>query len=150
MENVSRSSSSTNVASSSILSIIGGVLMVVGGLLAFSMMGIWTQSGMMPWFGNNMGGMMMGGGGEWGMMMSSSSPSYSMMWGTIGVASAISAGLGAIVIIGGYSIQKKPESASSWGVAILVTSIIGLVSMSGFFIGPILGIIGGILALIKK
>ncbi len=149
MENVSRSSSnSTNVAPSSILSIIGGVIMAVGGLLPLSMMGIWTQSGGMPWFGG-MGGMMMGGG--WGMMMSSQlSPSYSMTWGAVGVISAISAGLGAIVIIGGYSIQKKPESTSSWGVAILVTSIIGLISISGFFIGPILGIIGGILALTKK
>ena len=48
------------------------------------------------------------------------------------------------------SIYKKPESLSKWSVAVLVSSIVGLVSMSGFFIGPVLGIIGGILALTKN
>jgi hypothetical protein len=92
---------------------------------------MFAQAGI-PGFG--MGGGMMGGGilGGWG------------------IASAVSAGLGAILIIGGYSIHKKPESASGWSVAIPVTSIVGLVSMSGFFIRPIIGIIGGILALTKR
>jgi len=111
--------------------------MVVGGLVALLMMGIWVQTGM-PGFG--MGGMM----GGLGMMSSS------VMWGAGGVMSAISVGLGTIVIVGGYSMQRSPESASKWGVAILIASIVGLFSISGFFIGPILGIIGGVLALTRK
>ena len=36
------------------------------------------------------------------------------------------------------------------GVAILISSIVGLIGMSGFSVGPRLGIIGRILALAKK
>ena len=111
--------------------------MVIGGLVAVSMMNMWSQAGM-PGFG--MGGMMGGAG-----MMGSS-----MIWGAVGIMSGISAALGAVLIVGGYSIHKKPETTNSWGVTILVTSIVGLVTMTGFFIGPIIGIIGGILALTKK
>ena len=113
--------------------------MVVGGLVAVSMMSMWSQAGM-PGFGG-----MMGGGGMMSGIMSSS-----WMWGAVGIMSGISAGLGAILIVGGYSIHKKPESSNTWGVAILVTSIVGLITMTGFFIGPIIGIIGGILELTKK
>jgi hypothetical protein len=81
-----------------------------------------------------------------GMMM----PFQSFMWTAIAVISAISIGIGVILIIGGYLIYRKSESASKWGVVILVLSIIGLFGMGGFFVGPILGIIGGILALTKR
>ena len=74
----------------------------------------------------------------------------SVMWAVVGMMAVISIGAGAVSIVGGYSIHKKPESSTAWGIAILVASIVGLIGMSGFFIGPILGIIGGILALMKK
>lgn len=140
MESVSKRDS--GMAPSAILSIIGGAIMVLGGLLALSFAAMFSQTGI-PGFG--MDGGMMGGG-----MMSGSGMMGGGILGGWGIVSAISAGLGAILIVGGYSIHKKPESASGWGVAILVTSIIGLVGMSGFFIGPIIGIIGGIMALTKR
>jgi len=74
----------------------------------------------------------------------------SFMWNMVGIMAAISIGAGVVSIVGGYSIYKKPESLSKWSVAVLVSSIVGLVSMSGFFIGPVLGIFGGILALTKN
>jgi hypothetical protein len=132
METTSKRES--GMAPSAILSIIGGALMVLGGVLALSFAAMFAQTGI-PGFGMGGGMGMMGGGG---------------ILGGWGILSGISAGLGAILIVGGYSIHKKPESASGWGVAILVTSIVGLFGMSGFFIGPIIGIIGGILALTKK
>lgn len=122
---------------SAILAVIAGALMLAGGILALSMFSIWSQAGMPGW-----GGGMMGGG--WGMM-----PGGFAGW-AVGIMSAISIGAGALSLAGGYAIHKKPESRSMWGIAILVASIVGLVGMSGFFIGPILGIIGGILALAKK
>lgn len=141
MESVSRTNS--GMAPSSILSMIGGAIMVLGGLLALSMMNIWSQGGI-PQFGLS-GGMM----GGWGMV-SGMMTSASAMWAVVGIMSGVSAGLGAMLIIGGYLIQKKPESRSSWGVAILIASILGLVTITGFlFIGPIIGIIGGMLALTK-
>jgi Family of unknown function (DUF6114) len=74
----------------------------------------------------------------------------SFIWTTMAVVSVISIGTGVVLIIGGYSIYGKPETAGKWGVAMLVASVVSLFSMGGFFIGPILGVIGGILALTRK
>lgn len=124
------------MAPSSILSIIGGSLMVAGGIFALTMFSIWSQAGMAGW------GPM--GGGGWGMM----SGGY-FTW-AVGTMAVVSLAAGALTIAGGYSIHVKPASASIWGIGILIASIVGLLTMSGFFIGPVLGIIGGILALTKK
>lgn len=138
MERLSESRS--NLVPSSILSIIGGALIIISGLVPLGMLGMSGHYGMM----SGTGGMMMGG--RFGMMM----PLQSFIWTTMAVVSVISIGTGVVLIIGGYSIYGKPESTGKWGVAILVASIVGLFSMGGFIIGPILGIIGGILALTRK
>jgi hypothetical protein len=132
MESVSKSS----MEPSSILSIVGGSLMVAGGIFALSMFGIWSPTGMNGW------GPMMGGGG-WGAM------SGYFAW-AVGTMAAVSLAAGALAIAGGYAIYRNPASANVWGVGILIASIVGLFTMSGFFIGPVLGIIGGILVLTKK
>ncbi len=135
MESVSQAG--REVRPSVVLSIVGGALMLAGGLLAFSMLGVWSQSmyGM---------GSMMGGGG-WGMM----APGGYLAW-AVGTMASISLAAGAVSIFGGYMVYRKPESGHGWGVAVLVASIIGLFGMGGFIIGPILGIVGGILALTKR
>jgi hypothetical protein len=129
MESVSKAT----MPPSAILAIAGGALMLAGGVLALSMWSVWNQAGMPGW------GPMMGG--------------YGMMQGyfgwAIGTMSAVSLAAGAVVVVGGYSIYRKPESSAAWGTAILVASIVGLFGMGGFFVGPILGIIGGIMALAK-
>ncbi len=135
MERLSESRS--NLVPSSILSIIGGALIIISGLVPLGMSG---HYGMM----SGTGGMTMGG--RFGMMM----PLQSFIWTTMAVVSVISIGTGVILITGGYFIYGKPESAGKWGVAILVASVVSLFSMGGFFIGPILGIIGGVLALTRK
>ena len=147
METVPKRSSSV-IPSSSILSIIAGSLIIIAGLIPLAMLGMQGQYGipshygMMSRFGT--GGMMRGG---FGMMM----PFQPFMWWTaITVIPVISIGAGATLIIGGYLIYKKPESADKWGIAILVASIVSLFGMGGFFIGAILGIIGGITALTRR
>jgi hypothetical protein len=90
-------------------------------------------------------GMMSGNGMRGDGMMS-----YSFMWGAVGGVAAIWAATGAVNIVGGYAIYKKPESSTKWGIAILIASIVGLLTVGGFIIGPILGIVAGILALVKK
>ncbi|HEU4445509.1 MAG TPA: hypothetical protein VFR94_12630 [Nitrososphaeraceae archaeon] len=132
---MSTSAGRLRLAPSSILSIIGGSLMVISGVVSLVTLGI-------PGYYGMMGPGMMGPG----MMM----PFQSFMWTAIAVISAISIGIGVILIIGGYLIYRKSESAINWGVVILVLSIVGLFGMGGFFVGPILGIIGGILALTKR
>jgi hypothetical protein len=147
---MSTSTKPLHLAPSSILSIIGGSLMIISGLVPLAMLGMSGRYGMMGpgMMGPGMMGPGMMGPGMMGpgMMM----PLQPFMWTAIAVISAIAIGIGAILIIGGYLIYRKPESAGKWGVAILVASIVGLFGMGGFFIGPILGIIGGILALTKR
>ena len=138
MERLSESRS--NLVPSSILSIIGGSLIIIGGLVSLSMLGMSGHYGMM----SGTGGMMMGG--RFGMMM----PLQSFIWTTMAVFSVISIVTGTVLIVGGYFIYGKPERAGKWGVAILAASVVSLFSMGGFFVGPILGIIGGILALTTK
>ena len=92
---------------------------------------------------------MMGGNG--GMMRDSGGMmGGGLMWGLGAGFTAISLGAGIISILGGYLIYKKPDTSKGWGIAIVISGVVGLVTLSGFIIGPILGIIGGILALTKK
>ncbi len=153
MERVSKSSS--NLSPSSILSIVAGSLIIIGSVVPIGMLGMSGHYGMMSRFGTGettggwcgpMGGWCGPMGGGFGMMM----PLQPSTWTAIPVISAISIGIGAVLIVGGYLIYRRPESAGKWGVAILVTSVVGLLNMSGFFIGPILGIIGGILGLTRR
>ena len=139
MERVSKSSG--NLIPSSILSIIGGSLLIIGGLVPLGILGMSGHYGMIS--GSGTGGMMGGGSG---MMM----PLQSFVSGAMTVTSAISVGTGIVLIIGGYLVYRNPRGAGKWGVTILVASIVGLFGMGGFFIGPILGIIGGILALTRR
>ena len=124
------------IAPSSILAIIAGALMIAGVIVGALMFTVWNDGGTMMTSPGMMGG---------GMMMSDS-----FMWAAIGGVAAIWAGTGAVCIVGGYAIYRNLQSATKWGIAILIASIVGLLTASGFFIGPILGIVAGILALIRK
>lgn len=74
------------------------------------------------------------------------------LWWPLATVSSISIGSGVVTILGGYKLytRKASSNVTGWSTAILVSSIVGLISMSGFFIGPILGIVGGILAVTKR
>jgi hypothetical protein len=132
------STANRGLAPSSILAIIAGALMIAGIIVGAFI--LWGGDGMMTTSPGMMDGGMMGGD-----MMSDS-----FMWATIWGVAAIWAGTGAVSIVGGYAIHKNPQSTTIWGIAILISSIVGLVTVGGFIIGPILGIVAGILALVKK
>jgi hypothetical protein len=57
---------------------------------------------------------------------------------------------GALVLLGAIMIYRNPAKKTTWGVIILVFSILSIVIGGGFLIGFILGIIGGALALAWK
>jgi hypothetical protein len=58
---------------------------------------------------------------------------------------------GIIVIIGAVMINKaEPAKVKTGSVLVLVFSIISIISGGGFYIGTILGIVGGILGLVWK
>lgn len=132
------STAGRGLAPSSILAFIAGALMIAGIIVGAFI--LWGGNGMMMTSPGMMDGGMMGGD-----MMSDS-----FMWATIWGVAAIWAGISAVSIIGGYTIYRKPQSTTIWGIAILIASIVGLLTVGGFIIGPILGIVAGILALVKK
>ena len=122
-----------------ILSIIGGALMLVGGSMAFMMLTYSDgNSGMMGGFRGMIGGyrdMMNGLGFPYGFL------------GSLMLVSLVS---GVLVIIGAVMIVIHPSQSSTWGIIVLVFSIISFVGMGGFLIGAVLGMVGGALALSWK
>ena len=153
MEKVPKNSNrNLAIPSSSILSIIAGALIIIGGFLIplTMMLGMSGHHGIMSRFGT--AGMTRGScgiiRGGCGMMMIPLQPLT--WWTATAVIPVISVVTGIILIIGGYSIYKSPGSEGKWGIAILITSIVSLFGMGGFLIGSILGIIGGITALTRR
>lgn len=141
----------TNVMQpAAILALIGGGFMILGGVVALAAFSVWYPQMMSmqqqgwPWGGGMMGGGSMWGG--WNMMPSG------FMWWPLATVSSIAIGSGVVTVLGGYKLYTREASSNvtGWSTAILVASIVGLVSMSGFFVGPILGITGGILALTRR
>ncbi len=119
-----------------ILSLIGGVFILVGG-------------GTMSMLGSFMGQYgygMMGRYGGWGGMMG---PGFGMMGFAFGAMGILGLIFGAIVIISAVMLNHKPEQHSTWGAIIVLFSVLSIFgsAMGGFGIGLVLGLIGGILAI---
>jgi len=54
---------------------------------------------------------------------------------------------GAIVLVSATMLLAKVGNWRTWGILILVFSVLSFVGLGGFVVGAILGIVGGILAL---
>jgi zinc-ribbon domain len=80
-----------------------------------------------------------------GSLISSVLPGLGAVLIAIGVLGII---LALIVIFGAIKMRSNPSSAKTWGVIVLVLGLIGLFSGAGYYLGPILTIVGGILAMI--
>lgn len=129
-----------------VLSLIAGILLLVGGILT----SIWFIYGGYD-YGN--GGMMRGLGGMMsglGGMMNG----YESMMNRFGFPRGFMSGLsligliaGAIVIIGAIMLNAHPADHITWSTVILTFSVISLLGMGGFYVGALLGIAGGALAL---
>ena len=111
-----------------ILSLIAGVLMLLGNLAMVLMVsaGYW-------WMGIS--------GGHYMMM------GFSFGFELMLVLAALGAACGVVVLISAVLLHARPRQATTWGAVILAFSLIGLVGMGGFFVGAVLGIVGGVLAL---
>jgi len=135
-----------------ILSLIGGIFILLGGG-AMAMLGSWMNAYGYGNYGNYGYGMMGGYGyGGWSGMMA---PGFGMMrgfgygFGLIGVLGLV---FGVVVIISAVMLNSRPEQHSTWGILILIFSVLSIFGsmMAGFGIGLILGVIGGILAVTWK
>ena len=114
-----------------ILSLIGGIVIIVGSLIAIFLYAFGfpyaTYYGMGP-------GMMTGFWTGYGS---------GMMTGL----TVVSLVCGVIVLIGALMLKANPSDHITWGAIILIFSLASFAGMGGYFLGAILGIAGGALAL---
>jgi hypothetical protein len=122
-----------------LLSLVGGIFILLGG-------GVMSMFGPFG-FGNMMGGYrgMMGGyysGYGYGMR-------GGFGFGMFGILGLI---FGIIVIISAFMLNSKPQEHSTWGILIVMFSVLSIFggTMGGFGVGLILGLIGGILGITWK
>jgi hypothetical protein len=120
-----------------VLSILGGVFIIAGGLGLLAILG-WHSS----MFGGSMFGSMMGGG--WHMFMV-----VYPYWLTATMI-AVSLSAGAMVVVSAYKMYKEPENKQKWGFLIVLGSIAALFCIGGFGLGGILGLIGGLISMSGK
>lgn len=107
------------------LSLAGGILIILGSIVSLLFFAN-IQSSMHDRMGGMMGGMMSG----WFL--------------------SIPVVAGILVILGAVLINARPQETTLWGIIIIIFSIVGFTGMGLSFLGSILGIIGGALALSKR
>ncbi len=125
-----------------VLSVIAGALILTGALLPL----IWYY---MP-TGMGMNMMMQGRGmmdygwsGQW-WWQQQQLQYLGIPYAIVGLVS------GSLVILGSIMLGNKGYWHRAWAILILASSIVSLLSMGGFLIGSILGIIAGSLALSRS
>ncbi len=118
-----------------LLSLIGGILILLGSAVVM----MWALGGMLGW-GGAMESMMGGYSG----MMGGIGFSGTAFFGGMSLVGLVA---GIVVLVGSVLLYSRPRQTSSWGILILVFSVLSLFGMGGFFIGAILGLVGGALAL---
>jgi hypothetical protein len=125
MEGMKTSRASISV----ILSMLGGIFIISGGLMLLAMLG---------WYGTTL---MMGG------QMHTYTFAYPR-WLTI-VVGGTSILAGVLVMYASYKTYKQPTNRL-WPLFIVIGSIVSLFSIGGFGLGAILGLIGGAIGLGRK
>jgi len=121
-----------------VLSLLAAVLILGGsGMMT-------TFSSGVPYYGGMMGGYYGMMGGYYGMMKGFGFGGWFYALAAIGLIS------GAIILVGAIMVYTQPSKVSTWGTLILIFSILSFFGMGGFFLGGILGVVGGILAMTWK
>jgi hypothetical protein len=120
-----------------VLSLIGGLIILIASIVNL----VWFGSGAPYWggFGGYMSGMMDGYHNFMG--------SYGSSYGFLAGISLLSLICGIIIVIGAVMLRVQPRKHMIWATVIIVFSALSFVGMGGYFIGAILGIIGGAFAL---
>ena len=66
------------------------------------------------------------------------------------IFAAIGLVIGIVIIAGGVMMYSRPASSTAWGVIILVLSLVSILATGGFILGLILALIGGALGIAFK
>lgn len=122
-----------------IFSLLAGSLILINGIANYAIaLGYFIPGpGMMPL----MTGMPFGGGMMFPMMGFSSSVLWASLSGVI---------TGPIVLTAAILLYTHTRQQMLWGTIIVAGAIIGLLSGGGFFVGSVLGIVGGLIAITVK
>ena len=115
-----------------ILSLIGGLAIVIGSAIETLLLALGSYAG--TYYG--MGPGMMSGYGFYG---------YGSGWMT--GFSLIALVFGIIVVVGAIMLNARPTQHVTWGIIVLVFSVASFIGMGGYFIGAVLGLAGGAIAL---
>jgi hypothetical protein len=117
----------------SILSLVGGVLMILGGALF-----IFVSAFVLP--NMNFSNLAVPQG-----LNSAAIPALAS--GVVGVMGAFGLVSGTIVLLSAVLLMANVGQPRTWGTLTLVFSILSFVGLGGFIAGAILGMVGGILTL---
>lgn len=118
-----------------VLSLIAGIFTLIGGL-TMAYFGLWRFE--------FMGRMMRGYGYAFAAGPGYFSPFISLA-GMLGIIFAL------IVILSAIMLNRQPTQHTTWGILILIFSILGIFGgMGGYLIGLVLGVVGGALAIAWK
>ncbi len=136
-----------------VLSLLAGIFILLGGGMRYMMGSLIESYGGYGGYGGMMGGY--GGWGFGGMMNGYNGYGYGMMRGLgfgFGLMGILGLVFGVIVIISALMLNSRPHEHKTWGILILVFSVLSIFGsmMGGFGIGVLLGLIGGILAITWK
>ncbi len=114
-----------------LLSLIGGLVITFGSLVAALLSIYGSPFGTYYGMGQGMmGGFFYGYGSGW----------YSWL-------SLVSLVFGVIVLFGAIMLNARPAEHITWGVIVLTFSVASFIGMGGYFIGAVLGVAGGAIAL---
>ncbi|HKM75871.1 MAG TPA: DUF6114 domain-containing protein [Candidatus Bathyarchaeia archaeon] len=137
-----------------VLSLLAGIFILLGGGMRYMMSSLIGSYG---GYGGMMGGY--GGFGWFGGMMNGyngyNGYGYGMMRGLgygFGLLGILGLVFGIIVIISALMLNNRPKEHMTWGILIVVFSVLSVFGsmMGGFGIGLLLGLIGGVLAITWK
>ena len=118
-----------------VLSLIAGILTLIGGL-TIAYVGLWRWEFMEH--------MMRGNGYAFAAGPGYFSPLISLA-GILGII------FGFIVIASAIMLSRQPTRHTTWGILILIFSILGIFGgLGGYLVGLILGVVGGALAIAWK
>ena len=123
-----------------ILSLIGGLIVLLYSLFSLVTFGLYGP------YWNGIGGWMGGMMGGFHDFMGIYGGSYEFF----AVLTIIGLVCGILIVACAAMLRARPQEHGMWGTVIIVFSAISFVGMGGFFIGAVLGIIGGALAIVYR
>ncbi len=123
-----------------IVSLVGGLIVLIASLVNV----VWFLSGAANFggFGNFMRGAM----GEYHGFMGSYGTSNSFLAGI----SIVGLVCGVIVLIGAIMLRVDTHQSTLWAIVVIIFSVVSFAGMGGYFIGAVLGIVGGAFVLATR